>query len=191
MKIGRKIRLAILGVALAGCGAAGQATTLEKMSVARMSQAAPAVVRARCVSNATAWDRGEIWTFTTFEVSERWKQAPGAPIPAQITVRLLGGTMGALTSHVSGVPRFAPGEEVVLFLERTARGDFSVVSWAQGTFRIRRDAGSGREVVTQDTAAFGTFHPHTRRFEAGGIREMRIESLRAKVEAATGSGGAE
>lgn len=190
MKIRRKIRLAILAAAFAGCGAAARATTLEKMSVARMSQAAPAVVRARCVSNATVWDKGEIWTFTTFDVSERWKQA-GAPIPAQITVRLLGGTVGALTSHVSGVPRFAPGEEVVLFLQRNGGGNFSVVSWQQGTFRIRRDAGSGKEVVTQDTAAFGTFNPHTRRFEAGGIRKMRIESLRAKVEAAAGSGGSE
>jgi len=186
----RKIRLTILA-ALVGCGAAARATTLEKMSVARMSQAAPAIVRARCVSNATAWEGREIWTFTTFEVSERWKQAAGTPIPAQITVRLLGGTVGALTSHVSGVPRFAPGEEVVLFLQRTARGDFSVVSWQQGTFRIRRDAGSGKEEVTQDTAAFDTFNPHTRQFEAGGIRKMRIESFRAKVEAAAGSSGAE
>ena len=165
------------------CGEGLRATTIERMSIERMSRAAPLIVRAQCVSNATAWDAGEIWTFTTFQVLETWK-GPSAQVPQQITVRLLGGTVGALTSHVSGIPRFQVGEEVVLFLERTARGDSSVVSWQQGTFRIMRGPRMGEGTVTQDTAAFATFDPHTRRFEASGIRKLALSSLRQRVESA-------
>jgi hypothetical protein len=159
------------------------ATTLARMSLAQMARTAQQIVRARCVANATAWDAGEIWTFTTFDVQETWRGAASG----RIMVRLLGGRTDKFTSTVAGVPRFRPGEEVVLFLESTARGDLSVVSWEQGTFRIRRDPDSGEESVTQDTALFDTFDPATRRFAASGIRGMRIDEFHAQVAAAFAS----
>ena len=121
-----------------------RATTLLWMSVAQMAQRAPLIVRARCLANSAGWDAGEIWTLTSFDVVEVWRGAASG----RITVRLLGGTAGNLTSSVSGVPRFRPGEEVVLFLEPTPRGDYSVLSWEQGTFRLRRDHVTNEEIVT-------------------------------------------
>jgi hypothetical protein len=174
---------ATLAVSLALCGGAA-ATTLARMSIAQMSQAAQAVVRARCAGGSAGWDAGEIWTFTSFEVEEAWRGAP----PARITVRLLGGRVGNLTSSVAGVPRFRVGEDVVLFLERTPRGDSTVVSWEQGTFRIRRDTATGEERATQDSASFATFDPATRRFAASGERGLPLELLRARVEAAVQTG---
>ena len=159
---------------------AAGATTLLRMSVETLSQAAGVIVRAQCLENSAGWDAGEIWTFTSFEVKEVWSGSA----PARITVRLLGGRVGDFTSSVSGVPRFRPGENVVLFLEATPRGDFSVVSWQQGTFRIRRDVRSGEENVTQDTASFATFDPATRRFVAAGIRTLPLDTFRARVDAA-------
>ncbi len=155
------------------------ATTLKRMSVGDLSRAAHAIVRARCVTNSTRWDAGEIFTFTTFDVEEVWKGSP----PANVTVRLIGGHADDLTSTVSGVPRFQPGEQLVLFLEETAVGDYSVVSWVQGTFRIDRDRATGEEIVTQDTAAFAVFDPASHRFETTGIRRMRADSFRALVSA--------
>ena len=168
---------ALLVLALSG---AAQATTLLRMSVEQMTGKAQAIVRARCLGNSTRWEEGEIWTFASFDVKEAWL---GATAP-RITVRLLGGRAGDLTSSVSGVPRFQPGEEVILFLEPTGRGDFSVVSWQQGTFRIRRGASPGGEAVTQDTAASSTFDPAAQRFAAGGIRSMPLGAFRARVQAA-------
>jgi hypothetical protein len=156
------------------------ATTLARMSIEQMSQRAEVIVRARCLESATVWDAGEVWTLTSFEVEEVWR----GPATARITVRLLGGRVGDLTSSVAGVPRFRPGEEVVLFLEATQRGDLSVVSWEQGTFRIRRDLATGQENVTQDTASFATFDAATRKFEATGIRNVSVEAFRLRVEAA-------
>ena len=124
--------LALVAALSAAIHPPARATTLKRMSVADLSRAAHTIVRVRCVTNSTRWDAGEIWTFTTFDVEETWKGSA----PAQITVRLLGGHAGNLTSTVSGVPRFAPGEELILFLERTPAQDFSIVSWMQGTFRI-------------------------------------------------------
>jgi hypothetical protein len=155
------------------------ATAFERMSLERMSQITKTIARVRCVSNATTRDTGEIWTVTTFDVQQTWRGS----LPAEITVRLLGGSSGGITSTVSGVPRFAVGEEAILFLEGTRQGDFSVVSWEQGTFRIRRNA-SGEETVTQDTASFAAFDPGTRRVVAVGVSRMGVPAFRAEVERA-------
>lgn len=164
-------------------GYSTQGTTIERMSLAKLSRTAPIIVRARCLANASRWDAGEIWTFASFSTEEDWK----GPAPAQFRVRLLGGRVGPLTSSVSGVPHFQPGEEVVLFLEPSGREDFRVTSWVQGTFRIRRNLRSGEEQVTQDTASFAAFNPATRRYEPGGVRDEAMAEFRAQVFAALAS----
>jgi hypothetical protein len=173
----------LVAVLHAGTATTASATTLERMSVAKMTEHAQLVVRAQCLANSVVWDSGEIWTFTSFEVKDSWKGAPTGAAQ-QVTVRLLGGSVGNLTSTVSGVPRFRPGEEVILFLQPTARGDFSIVSWVQGTFRIHRDVRSGQEVVVQDTAAFDTYDPATRQFDIEGIRNLSVAALRLRVQSA-------
>jgi hypothetical protein len=183
----RRTLAVICFAAALGFSGAGlvHATTLMRMSIMKLSRSARAIVRARCVANETRWDAGEIFTFTNFDVEENWKGSS----PVRLTVRLIGGHAGALTSTVSGVPRFTPGEEVVLFLEPTAAGDYSVVSWMQGTFRIERDLSTGNETITQDTEAFPVFDPASHRFEAIGIRKMRAESFRELVAYSVSTSG--
>jgi hypothetical protein len=175
----RNHELFLLFAALLVCPSAS-ATTFARMSVAEMTHTAPLIVRAKCAGNTVDWEEGEIWTFTEFEIEETWRgNAPG-----KIMVRLLGGRLGSITSAVSGVPRFHSGEEVVLFLEAAPRGNFSVVSWEQGTFRIRRNQRTKEEVVSQDSAAFTTFDPATRQFATNGTRRQPLRNLRAQIEAA-------
>jgi hypothetical protein len=181
----RRISIVFLCTAiLATTSANALATTLLRMSLSKMSQTAKVIARARCVGSSASWDAGEIWTFASFDTEETWRGSP----PSRFTVRLIGGRIGNLTSSVSGVPRFSPGEDVILFLEPTRRGDFSVVGWEQGTFRIRRDPQTGEASVSQDTASFGTFDPVTRQFEVEGIRRMSLTAFRARI-AALLSGG--
>ena len=168
-----------LGASLLMC-ASVTPTTLAHMSVAKLAHFSRLILRARCVENATAWDAGEIWTFTTYEPTEVWKGSA----QSRIRVRLLGGRVGNLTSNVSGVPRFRVGEDVVLFLAPTTLGDFSVVSWVQGTFRIHHDQRTGEDTVTQDSASFDTFDPSTRHFTASGIRDLPLQEFRSQVAAA-------
>jgi hypothetical protein len=173
--------LALVAASLVASNSSALATTLKRMSVGDLSRAAHTVVRARCAANSARWDAGEIWTFTTFDIEETWEGSA----PAQITVRLLGGSTGNFTSTVSGVPRFSPGEELILFLERTPAQDFSIVSWMQGTFRIGLNGTTGEETITQDTAAFPVFDPASQRFEATGIRKMPISTFRSLVITST------
>jgi hypothetical protein len=169
----------VLGVSLLLCNAA-VSTTLANMSVAKMTKSSRLIVRARCVENKSIWDAGEIWTFTALEPTEIWKGS----VQSRVNVRLLGGRVGNLTSYVSGVPRFHIGEDVVLFLVATQRGDFSVVSWMQGTFRVHRDPRTGADTATQDSASFDTFDPVTRTFAVSGARNIPLDELRAQVTAA-------
>lgn len=172
-------------IALGASPSLTRATTLQRMALAEMSRSATAILRAKCLANATAWAEGEIWTYTDFDVQETWRGSA----PSRITVKLLGGATRQLTSRVYGVPRFMPGEDVILFLAQDARGEFSIVSWQQGTFRITRDKHSGEESVTQDTATFETFDPATRRFGTDGIRRLPLGDFRARVVDATARGG--
>ena len=171
----RHLPLAVFAFAL-GVTALG-ATTLARMNLDELVGAAEVVARVRCLENESRWENGEIWTFTSFEVVETLKGVA----PRLVTVRLLGGRVGHVISAVEGVPRFQPGEEAVLFLERLREGDFSVTSWVQGTFRIRFDAQTGQESVTQDSSGFGVFDPATRRFRPSGVRKMRLEVLKQRV----------
>ena len=180
----RRFLMVVANLLLIATQPVSQATTLMRMSLAQMARTAQVIVRARCVSNATLWDEGEIWTRTTFDVEESWSGPPGT---RQIAVRLLGGSLGNISSRVSGIPRFQPGEDTVLFLEPSRNGDFAIVSWQQGTFRIRQNAAMGAEIVVQDTASVLTYDPGSRRFEAAGIRAMALADFRSRVVAALGA----
>jgi hypothetical protein len=180
----RRLLRVVANLLLIATPRVSQATTLMRMSLAQMARTATVIVRARCVSNAALWDEGEVWTRTTFDVEESWSGAPGSP---RIAVRLLGGSLGSITSRVSGIPRFQPGEDTVLFLEPSRNGDLSIVSWQQGTFRIRQNAAIGEEIVVQDTASVSTYDPVTRRFEAAGIRAMALADFRSQVVAVLGA----
>lgn len=160
--------------------AAVQATTLARMSLDELARAADAVARVTCLAGVSRWEDGQIWTMTHFEVTEPL----AGSLPRYVSVRLPGGHIGNLNATVEGVPRFAPGEDAILFLVRTRAGDFSVVSWVQGTFRIRRDPRTGREAVTQDTSVVAVFDPAARKFREDGLRRMPLEVFRQRLAGA-------
>jgi hypothetical protein len=90
-----------------------RATTLARLSLEQLAAGSDAVARVRTVRAESRWDNGSIWTITTFDVVETFK----GNLPRQIAVRLPGGRVGHLTSTVEGTPKFAPGNETVVFLQ--------------------------------------------------------------------------
>ena len=157
-----------------------RATTLARLSVDQLAAGSDAVARVRFVRAESRWKNGSIWTVTTFAVAETLK----GKLPAQIEVRLPGGRVGHLTATVDGTPKFNPGSDAVVFLQRSPAGGFTVAGWVEGSFRISRDPRSGSETVTQDSSAFAVFDTSTRTFRAEGIRRMPIEDFRSRVAAA-------
>ncbi len=167
-------------VLLALTAALTSGTTLTRLPFEDLAQQSTAVARLRCLGSEFRWDRGEIWTETRFEVLERHKGL----LPGLITVRTIGGISGHLHSHVDGVPVFRAGEEVYLFLWERPGEPYRVLGWAQGTFRIARNADSGTETVTQDSAMEPIFDPRTRTFRHGGIRNLPVGIFQLKLRRA-------
>ena len=161
--------------------AAARATTLIRMDLPALARSAQLIFRARCLGAETRWEDGSIWTFYDFRVLESLK---GAPLRT-IRIRLPGGRVGHLETKVDGTPRFTTGEEVVLFAEKTSSGDYGLTGWAQGTFRIHRNA-AGEARLTQDTSQISVFDPATRTFAPAGIRSMSLSDFRKQVVDALG-----
>lgn len=174
--------LFLIGLAL--IAVAASATTLSRLSFEELAARADAVVRVRCLTTTSRWESGEIWTFSEFEVLD----APKGLVPRLVTVRGLGGRVDGFVSGVEGVPRFSPGEEAYLFLlparPEAARTSFHVLGWAQGAFRIRRNARSRRATVTQDSAALAVFDPRARSFRRDGLRHVPLEDFEQRLREA-------
>lgn len=176
----RRFLWILLFAALALLAIAANATTLARLRLEDLAQQATAVARLRCLSTRSLWLSSEIWTDTDFEVID---QAKGT-LPATVTVRTLGGSLGHLHSRVEEVPVFHPGEEAYLFLWERQGEPLRVLGWSQGTFRITRDARTGTETVTQDSAAAPLFDPRSRRFVHEGIRNLPITVFQMKLRRA-------
>ena len=166
----------VLSFAIAMLASSAGATTLARMNLRQLTAAATAIVRARCLGSFSAWENGEIWTRTRFQTLESFK----GTLPAEFTVRLVGGQVGAIESIVSEVPRFSPGEEVVLFLDPTKGGDYAVTAWVEGTFRVRHDR-AGRAFITEDSAGQLVYDRATRKFRVEEIRSMRLNEFRKRM----------
>jgi hypothetical protein len=156
-----------------------RATTLVRLSLDQLAAGSDAVARVRFLRAESRWENGSIWTVTTFDVVENLK----GQLPGQIEVHLPGGRVGHLTSTVEGTPKFNPGSEAVVFLQRSLAGGFTVAGWVEGSFRISRDLRTGNETVTQDSSAIAVFDTATRAFRAEGICRMPIEEFRARIVA--------
>jgi hypothetical protein len=156
------------------------ATTLARLSLDQLAGAADGVARVRCAGIESRWENGSIWTIATFDVVQTLK----GDLPPRIVVRLPGGKVGAFTTTVEGTPRFSAGEEAIVFLERSRTEGYSVAGWVEGTFRIALDAGTHREIVTQDSSTFALFDAATRTFRTEGIQKMPMEIFRARLDTA-------
>lgn len=171
--------------ALALLAVVANATTLARMRFEELARRATAVARVRCLGTESHWKNGEIWTETRFEVIEQSK----GWLPGVVTVRMLGGSVGNLHSRVEGIPSFHAGEEAYVFLWSRDGEPLRVLGWSQGTFRIARDAHTGVETVTQDSAAAPVFDQNTRQFRHGGIRNLPVVVFQQKLRKALENNG--
>jgi hypothetical protein len=101
--------LFLAGLAL--LAVAANATTLSRLRFDELATQAAAVARLRCLGAESRWQDGEIWTETRFEVVELNK----GQLPGMVSIRMLGGSVGALHSRIEGVPAFRLGKEAYLF----------------------------------------------------------------------------
>lgn len=156
------------------------ATTLARLNFDALAAQATAIARVRCLRSVPHWKNQEIWTRTEFMVLERAK----GDSPPTLVIEMPGGTLGHLHSRVDEAPAFAPGGESYLFLWAADDGEYRILGWSQGTFRICKDAATGLETVTQDSASAPLFDPATRQFRHGGIRNLPVSVFQFKLKKA-------
>jgi hypothetical protein len=87
------------------------------------------------------------------EVRLRTLEALSGVAPRSFTLRMLGGDLGAKRLVVHGSPWFAPGEEVVLFVQGNGRAASPVMAFGYGVFRVERPAGAPAFVRRDDGTA--------------------------------------
>jgi len=162
------------------------ATMLVRMDLNALARSAEIIARVRCIHTNTRWESGAVWTFDDFDVLEVFKGSASQ----LLRVRLPGGRVEHTDVRIEGVPEFASGEETILFVERTSAGDYGITSWAQGTFRVRRQP-SGDALLTQDTSHIAVFDPRTRQFTTTGARNLPLSEFREQLaEALVSTDGA-
>src|SRR5262245_61726313 len=136
-RIGTVVRVPLAALVVAAVALPAGATTLRRMEMGEMVSRAERIVHARAVGKNVHWDASgtQIFTDTTFEVID---EAKGKG-PRQLTVSLLGGTIGGVDMREEGTPFFKLGEEVVLFTTPLPDGKKALVGFTQGAMRVAGD----------------------------------------------------
>ena len=128
-----------------------RATTVLKVDVKDMTSLSEWVVRGRVVAIdnvVTTKDGGGPFTDVRVVLDEVYHGPKHEKAPRELVMRLMGGKMDdGLAMKVPGMPRFAVGDEAVLFLER-AGGGLIPCGLEQGVWRVLKGP-FGYEVVQQ------------------------------------------
>ncbi len=152
---------ALAAAMLAGAGLWGpsaEATVMVELTLEDMARDAIAIVHGRVVRSSGHLQirdgHAEPYTLTTLHAIE-WLKGPGDD---EVVLRELGGELPNSRggTHVSGVPRYEVGEEVVVFLEADPRGDFyRTYGMVQGKFLVLHGVPGVPDTVVRDTEAIG------------------------------------
>ena len=128
---------------------AGAMTLVRRLPLEEIATTAAHIVHARVVEVASGRDvSGVPATWITLEVDRPVKGAQ----PGRYVIKQIGAAdplPDGAVSAVAGLPRYRPGEEVVVFLRgESQRGFTSPVGMGQGVYRVR--SVRGRRAVRSD-----------------------------------------
>jgi hypothetical protein len=121
------------------------ASVEPRWTLAQLTDFSAAVIRGRVGRTYAAFDAGNglIYTYVEIHVRSLLKGA----LPRVVVIKQMGGQVGDLLLAVIDAPRFATGEEVVLFLEvRPRDGSFYTTAHSQGKW-IVDSAGTESETL--------------------------------------------
>ena len=131
---------ALLSASLAG------ATTVQKFSISDLAKKSETIALARVDDVSSRWDDNhkEIYTFISLKVLDGVK---GSRKNDVLTIRQIGGSVDNVISVVPGMPTFAKGEEVVVFLSAKDRAGYPwVMGLQQGKYSVSTDGNGFKQV---------------------------------------------
>lgn len=89
------------------------------------------------------------YTWVTFRVLETYK----GTLPAEITLRFLGGTLKEKTLRIEGAPTFVAGDDDIVFVEQNGQSFCPLVSAHYGRYRISKDKSGVERIYLNDGRA--------------------------------------
>jgi hypothetical protein len=178
----------VLAAAVALAPVVARATISTAKSFDDKVENASSIVLGRCLEQQSRWDENHklILTYTTFRVEKMIKGQPAQ----DVTVVTPGGVVGTTAQDVVGVPRFAKGDDHVVFVRNTRAGP-TVLYFEQGAYRVESDGGermvmplvsSAVLVDTQRGVAVAPERPRTLREFENHVRETVRRREIAKME---------
>jgi hypothetical protein len=154
------------------------ASTVELMSIERLTRASTLIVQARALESWSAWEGNQIFTYTRFQVDQALK----GPAQTSVVVRQMGGRADGYTMKVAGVRHWRAGEDAVLFLRpsRKKPGAMVVTGLMQGNFRIMREP-SGERYVSNGITGVKAFERERGVIHEYEGRRMTLHELETRV----------
>ncbi len=135
--------IAAVGLTLALATApTATATTLAPLTIEQIADASTWVIRGTVTEVWTDLDeRGKVWTHARVRVAQSYK---GQDAPSEVVIDQMGGTFGAVTTHVPGSAGFSVDEDLFAFVYQSPRtGRTVLVSKYLGKYTVRRDPETG------------------------------------------------
>ncbi|HET7712034.1 MAG TPA: PKD domain-containing protein, partial [Thermoanaerobaculia bacterium] len=108
------------------------ATTIVMPTDAQLVAKSPLIIEGKVVSSVPVDRLGGIWTESVIEVERVLKGSAGKTV----VVSEPGGEIDGRITKIFGAPEYRSGEQVLLFLAQTPRGDFQTVDLFVGKFGV-------------------------------------------------------
>ena len=133
--------------------------SLEQNNLEQKTLKADLIVIGRVINGESKWDekKSNIYTYVSLSLEEVIK---GGSPKKDITIKILGGTVGEITGIVNEMPSFRKGERALVFLERDLRSDnYLVLTGRYGKFEI-----SQNDIVTSGGVPLAEFLDEIRQY---------------------------
>lgn len=165
-------------LAVAAMAPVALATSLIERTPEQLAQQSALVVDGKVTGVRSYWnaDHTRIFTEATVDVDGTYKGRAAS----KVSVVQIGGVVGNVRMTAHGALAWAPGEEVLLFLESNDDDSWQVAGFSQGKYTIERDR-TGREFVRQamppDTKGGGA----SATSPAAGVERVSLEEFLDRV----------
>lgn len=165
-----------------------QATLVPEVGFETLVAESEAIVHGTVVRSWTAWDdqRAAIWTHYEIRVAD-WLKGSRA---ASIQISEPGGSLDGLHTQIVGAPRYAVGEEVVVFADKTPIGYLRTCGWSQGKFLVSAEAGAAQKIVAPVSSG-ARIVSADRQSETplGSFRQAELDGFMGRIRREVAAGG--
>ena len=175
-RIDGKLSALCLGLGLVTLLWAGSAvgSIVVEMELEDLVAESDSIVQGVVESVSSEWDNEKklIFTYASIRVDDPLK----GERRRTLTIRQMGGQVGALTLSVPGMPEFDEGAAIIVFLKDAGNGTFHVVGLNQGRYVIEEEFAisniSGVDLLSPKTGLVSG---------ASVVRRVGLEDFKARI----------